>query len=144
MVFDTLSIGVQNLYVENFNFLYKSLLIFIAILISLLIIKYWNPKKLNKSKFLAVNRVKKTYYVLSWIIITTIPLQLGYLSPKVTLSTVLLPCIIVYGLNFVLLGGIISLNFLWYGSAFITDFFDGGNRADPIKREFMSFVSENK
>jgi hypothetical protein len=62
MTFNELPEIMQSMYILNFNFLYKLIIIFIFILTSFLIIKYWKPKD---SKYLMVRTIRTIYYFIA-------------------------------------------------------------------------------
>jgi hypothetical protein len=136
MNFNELPEIVQSMYVINFNFLYKLIIIFIFISISFLIIKYWKPKD---SKYKMVKAIRTIYYFIAWVVLITIPFHFAYLSPKIALSSIIQPLIFFYTVNFAVLGLVISLNILWYGSAFFTDLITGDNKSNAVKQDMKKY-----
>lgn len=139
MVFSTLPVNLQNILIENFNFLYKSAIILFFIISSLVLIVNFKPKN---SKYIFVKQIRTVYYIMAWIIISTIPFHIGYLSPRVSLSTVLNFMILFYTLNFIILGVVITLNVIKYGTDFIIELFTNEKKTNPIKSELVKYFGE--
>jgi len=140
MVFDTLPEAVQLIYIENFNFMFKLALILLFLVVSILIVKNFKPKK---SKYLFVSKIRLTYYVMAWLMIISFPFQLGFLSPRVPLSALLNPLITFYTVNFIVLGTILTLNIVWHGSGFITELFgnEGGFEGNnKVRADFNKYL----
>lgn len=141
MAFDTLPETLQGMYNQNFAIFYKLSIIIFSIILCLIIIKYFKPKE---SKYILVKNIRTIYYFFAWIFLSTIPFHLGYLSPMIPIGTVLRWVIMFYTINFFILGGIVSVNTLYYGSAFVTDLFSNQNKLAGVKKDFSQYFGEGK
>jgi len=136
MAFNNLSLAMQNVAIHNYIMFYKFILILIFISCAILIVSNFKPKD---SKYKMVKMIRGVYYVMSWIVISTIPLHFIYLSPNISLDVFIRVLFWAYGLNFIVLGLIISLNVIMYGKDFMTELLFDKKNKNPLLRDIGKY-----
>lgn len=134
MAFSNLSVELQNLIMVNFEFFAKLFIFFGLLYFAIEFTKNYNPKE--KPSFVIIKQLKAITYVISKIYIFTFFLNIFYFYPQVGIDTVLIVLTSVYGILFMIFGGIIlPVNTLLYGSSFASDLLGFNNKTgDRIRK----------
>jgi len=142
MSFSTLPTGLQNIYLTNFSFFAKMLLIAVFVGGCYLYQKNFKPKK--ESPYLFVRALRGIYYLMSLIGLVLSPLFILFLAPGVSLDSLVQLMVGFYTINLAVLMFVIPANILFHGSNFFFDLAKGSQEKSLVFKEARRILGENE
>ena len=134
MAFSDLSPTLQDLLTQQYIFIGKAVFLLAFLLISIVVINYWKPKK---SPFLGVKLIRGLAFYVSWAYVVTAPLMTLLLAPQVPFSVVVQLVLVIYLVIMVLMGMIFVINFVFHGAHFASDLVTGENNFNKASGEIL-------
>ena len=113
MAFDNLTVEMQNLVLVNFEFFAKIFLTLVVFGLTASYIFYFS-KRFQPTPFILVSLLRGVTYVVSWVVLTSLPLWIFFVNPKVSLDIMLRFLFISYTIFYLVVGILFFINIVYF------------------------------